>query len=443
LSEFVAGAVIGLAAYEGAKILMENSNGKVIKVPITDLATLLSSGTSATPISTPSDSPLVPRILPCHILDSAFVKTGTWTKIPITLLGGSPAWHGLNLSSSTTGDAIDVRWEGVDIWPRIRLGPAQGIMDVFIDDMNTPVTSLDCYDPNDQLQMFVWGMDLVRATHHARFVVKGTKNAASSSNAIEFNGIVLKFFQGSWQIFAYPESTTGISGNVNVTPSNNLLIENDDIEGTANFGNGSGAAITGNVDFVSQTISLATKQNVEVVCRFSCVGALTWKILRDGIQIATGTASAAPVLNIVKLLDLAVLAGNRTYSLQFTANASSGIAYLNLLSVDGTESDAQTTGAVVISLHADGSAISTSIVSLVLSKPATVYLFCYFFCVNGTTSTATLKRGTTTLDSRVFASGTLGFYRIPDILPAGSYTWTLASSNVANANSLVAISNGG
>jgi hypothetical protein len=424
-------AALGASAAGGLiYILAKTPTGKTVEIPV-KLYDALVAGLQ--PVDNPGDTPTTPRILPMHISDGDISLTGTWTKINSSVIGGSPVWHGYDLKSAVVGDRVDLSYEGCDVWIRFRLGVGMGKADIYIDNMSTPIVTLDLSSTMDQYQLIPFGMDLKRAHHNLRIKV----NVAP----VELNGIVIKYFRGSHQIFAYPESTLGTSSSFG---SIGNILEQDSYGGAGGpTSSAFGSAAVANTNFVTASIVLAAAQMTLVVCQICSNTTAIYNVLRDGVVIGTGTAGAQGY-TLVKINDSGAAGGTRLYALQFTTAVVSVAATINVISASGDEAHGSTSGGVADLLQNGINRYES--VTMTLRNAATVFIHCYIFNNSGGGSiTAVLKRDTTQLDSRVIGNLGAQFYTITDSnVPAGTYVYQLDSGTVqACGNGLVAMSAGG
>lgn len=91
------------------------------------------------------------------------------------------------------GESITYTFEGTGIKVISPKNPNFGYMDVYIDDMETPVAkNVDFYASSSLKQQETYvNMDLAPGTHTIKLVATGTKNPASSKTKIEFDAFII------------------------------------------------------------------------------------------------------------------------------------------------------------------------------------------------------------------------------------------------------------
>ncbi len=443
-------AALGGALGAGAAyyLLVKDREGKIVEVPIDIYRAITDT------LNQPNDSPdqvQIPRIEPLHISDAQIKRQGTWTQKAVSLVGGAPVWHGYDLLSTVANDYIEITWDGVDVWPRVRMGPDMGILTVYVDNMTAPVTQLDLYNTIDQMQFIPFGMDLVRGKHTARFVVSGNKNVASTSAKIEFNGIVVKFFKGSHQIFSYPESTMGVTGTVATASSSVTLpamLENDSQSSTNEQYNGNNTtAIVANTDLISTVISLSSQQNVEVVLGLSAAmsAPAILSLFRDGVIIYTASIATGNSIDTFRFLDANVPAGNRTYKIQLNQTGNCG-AFIVAMAQDGTYGSVTSSGAASNYVPTTNADITTQSASFTIANVADCRVLLFYMLGGGASiKNITLRRDSVSKATYMPVVGCQKFEFLDAAVPVGAHTWDVSVQSGTNHQVLilVVISNGG
>ncbi len=114
---------------------------------------------------------------------SAITYTGTWTHTTDTnYYGGTKSY------SSTTGAYADFTFSGTGIRIYTKKDSGLGMFDLYIDDMNTAVATVDTYATSSQYQQKVYeNLGLGAGTHTLRMKLNGQKNASATGYTIGFD----------------------------------------------------------------------------------------------------------------------------------------------------------------------------------------------------------------------------------------------------------------
>jgi hypothetical protein len=199
--------------------------------------------------------------------------------------------------------------------------------------------------------------------------------------------------------------------------------------------------VLANTIFNSTTLPLSASHNVILIAVFRLSVDATWKLLRDGIQLAS--ASAAAGWNIVKALDIAAPIGNRVYSIQFDQDETGQVALFAVAS-DLTESDAIAASGTTDSIACSNLGSDSVTLSLTLGSDADVW--CLIYCYDRSTGTILLKRDGTTIAT--FTPGGASIFKYKDgSVAAGSHSYVAScswfGSYLHHHYALILVSNGG
>jgi hypothetical protein len=109
--------------------------------------------------------------------------TGTWTHAPdLSYYNGSKSY------SAQTGATADLAFNGTGIAIYAKKDPGFGKFDVYIDNMSTPVATIDAYSVTPLYQQKVYeNLSLTSGSHTIRVQLNGTKNALSSAYTVSLD----------------------------------------------------------------------------------------------------------------------------------------------------------------------------------------------------------------------------------------------------------------
>lgn len=128
-----------------------------------------------------------------NLYSLGMTNVGTWTYVDPWSDLAIGAHDRDEIHSSTTGDSKALTHVNMtECGLYASTGPDRGILDVEVDDVD--VADVDLYTASPAVHQLVWTAGaLANATHKCEFIVKGTKNASSSSVKVQLDSVQITY----------------------------------------------------------------------------------------------------------------------------------------------------------------------------------------------------------------------------------------------------------